>query len=69
MSKKMQSLCSIMAAAHALAETAWPRRPDGSSDMPIEGQDRLIDVQIAAAAALGLPDDLPLMTGDPDIDL
>jgi len=61
---KKLALSEIMGAAHALAEVAWPRDAGGNSDMPQEAVRALIDVQIAAAKALGLPDDLDLMTGD-----
>jgi len=67
--EKLELLCSIMAEVHALAETAWPRDALGQSAMPMEGLQRIIDVQIAASKALGLPENLDLMTGDPLIDL
>jgi hypothetical protein len=61
-SKKV-ALSEIMGAAHALADIAWPH-----DNIPRKGTDALIDIQIAAAKALGLPDDLPLLSGDPQID-
>lgn len=66
---KKRALCEIMARVHALAETAWPRDSRGVSEMPVEGELAIIDCQQAAAKALGLPEDLDLMTGDPVIDL
>jgi hypothetical protein len=67
--EKLRSLCEIMAKTHALAEVAWPRDGEGRSDMPQEGLWAIMDVQTAASAALGLPEDLDLMTGDPTVDL
>jgi hypothetical protein len=66
---KKLALCNIMAAVHALAETAWPRDARGISEMPVEGEVAIIGCQEAAAKALGLPEDLVLMTGDPATDL
>jgi hypothetical protein len=66
---KKRALCAIMAKVHALAETAWPRDGVGRSSMPLAGEHAIIDVQEAAAKALGLPEDLDLMTGDPVTDL
>ena len=65
---KLEALCSIMEAAHALAEIAWPRDGCGRSEMPDEGLRAIIDIQQRASLALGLPEDLPLMTGDPQYD-
>ena len=66
---KKRKLCAIMAKAHALAELAWPRNDEGVSDMPIEGLHMIMDIQTEASKALGLPENLDLMTGDPLIDL
>ncbi len=66
---KKLALCSIMGKVHALAETAWPRDGRGVSAMPIAAERAIIDIQEAAAKALGLPEDLDLMTGDPVTDL
>lgn len=66
---KKHALSDIMAKAHALAEVAWPRDAAGQSDMPPQALSALIDVQIAAAKALGLPEDLDLMTGNELVDL
>lgn len=66
---KMEALCGIMAKAHALADLAWPRDASGVSAMTQEGQRAIIDIQIQASKALGLPGNLDLMTGDPLIDL
>jgi hypothetical protein len=63
---KMDALDSIMRSAHALAELAWPSG-DGKL-MPADALTELIDIQIAACKALGLPDDMDLRTGDPTID-
>jgi len=68
-SEKLRALCSIMASAHALAEVAWPRDDCGVSAMPEAGLHAIMDIQSAASAALGLPEDLDLMTGDPLTDL
>jgi hypothetical protein len=67
--EKLRSLCEIMEKVHALAECAWPRDASGLSEMPEQGLRAIIDVQVAASVALGLPGDLDLMTGDPLIDL
>jgi hypothetical protein len=61
---KKLALSAIMAKAYALAEVAWPRDAAGKSDMPEQALLALIDVQSEAAKALGLPEDLDLMTGD-----
>jgi len=61
--QKLLALQSIMSAVHALADVAWP-----DDNVPKAGLAAIIDVQISAAAALGLPDDLPLLSGDPLID-
>ncbi len=66
---KMLALCEIMEKAHALAECAWPRDGEGKSDMPEAGLHAIMDIQTAACRALDLPEDTPLMTGDPTIDL
>ena len=68
-SKKMFDLCAIMERAHALADLAWPRNDQGVSPMPEQAMHLIIDIQQRAAKALGLPEDLDLMTGDPSIDL
>ena len=65
---QIAALREIMAKAHALAEIAWPRDALGASAMPDAGLLALVDIQIEAAKALGLPADLDLMTGDPMID-
>ena len=59
-SGKMFDLRSIMAAAHALADRAWP------DQIPEDASRMLIDVQIAACKALGLPEDLDLTDGSID---
>jgi hypothetical protein len=64
-----RALCAIMSKVHALAEIAWPRDGEGRSAMPEAGMLAIIDCQEAAAKALGLPEDLDLMTGDALIDL
>ena len=64
-SKKL-ALSEIMGAAHALADIAWPR--DGAP-VPAEALRAIIDIQIAACRALGLPEDLDLMSGDTLIDV
>ena len=61
---KKFALSEIMGKVHALAEVAWPRDGLGNSDMPHEAEMAIIDCQEAAAKALGLPQDLDLMTGD-----
>lgn len=66
---KKRALCAIMANAHALADLAWPRNDEGVSPMPNSALLLIIDIQESAGKALGLPIDLPLMTGDPLIDL
>jgi hypothetical protein len=48
---------------------AWPRDGEGRSAMPNEGLLAIINIQQEASKALGLPEDLDLMTGDPLIDL
>jgi len=60
---RRQALCAIMAKVHALAELAWP------DETPSKALDAIIDIQIEAADALGLPEGMDLMTGDPAIDL
>jgi hypothetical protein len=67
--EKMEALCEIMEKVHLLADLAWPRDASGTSAMTQDGQRAIIDVQIAACKALGLPANLDLMTGDPLIDL
>lgn len=57
---KKFALSEIMGKAHALAELAWP-----TGGTPPEALRALIDIQIAACKALGLPEDLDLMTGGP----
>jgi hypothetical protein len=66
---KLRSLCRIMATVHELADYAWPRNDEGVSPMTPDALRLIIDVQMQASKALGLPDDLDLMTGDPLIDL
>jgi len=46
--------------------SAWPS--DDGKLMPADALTELIDIQIAACKALGLPDDMDLRTGDPTID-
>ena len=67
--EKLYSLCKIMGRVHDLAEVAWPRDGVGRSAMPNEGLLAIIDIQQEASVALGLPEDLDLMTGDPMIDI
>ena len=67
--EKLAALSAIMAKAHALAEIAWPRDACGVSAMPEAGLHAIIDIQEQAAKALGLPEGLDLMTGDPAFDL
>ena len=67
--ERLRALCDIMAKVHVLAEVAWPRDDCGMSEMPNEGLLAIMDVQGEASKALGLPEDLDLMTGDPLIDL
>ena len=67
--EKLESLCEIMAAVHALADRAWPRDDAGVSDMPDDALRLIIDIQVQASRALGLPEDLDLMTGNPLVDL
>jgi hypothetical protein len=55
---KKHLLIEIMRSTHALAAIAWP---DG---IPLAALDHIIDIQIKACKALGLPGDLPLLTGD-----
>lgn len=69
MSDKMLALCQIMARVHALADAAWPRDAMGVSKMPEDSLRLIIDIQEQAAKALGLPEGLDLMTGDPAFDL
>ena len=52
------ALDAIMAAAHALAELAWPDK------QPEEATRRLLDIQIAACRALAIDEDIPLRVGD-----
>jgi hypothetical protein len=66
---KKLALCEIMEKVHALAEIAWPRDGCGVSKMPDEALRAIMDVQASAGAAIGLPDNVPLMTGDPMIDV
>ena len=66
---KKHALSAVMAKVHTLAEIAWPRDARGVSDMPHEAEMTIVEVQEAAAKALGLPDDIDLMTGDPVADL
>ena len=61
--EKLWSLCMIMQSAHALADIAWP---DG---LPQAATWELMNIQKSSCHALGLPDDLPIMCGDPTIDL
>lgn len=67
--EKLRSLCEIMARVHALADHAWPRDGRGVSAMSADAERLIIDVQQEASKALGLPEDLNLMTGDPVFDL
>ena len=67
--EKMQALCAIMGKVHALADLACPRDAVGVSAMTQDGQRAIIDIQMQASKALGLPSNLDLMTGDPLIDL
>ena len=67
--QKLISLCEIMGKVHALADHAWPRDATGVSTMSDEDEQLIIDIQQQAALALGLPEDLNLMTGDPAIDI
>lgn len=60
---KKRALCEIMGEVHALAEIAWP------DATPQDAVRAIIDIQVAAARALGLPENLDLMIGDPRIDL
>jgi hypothetical protein len=62
---KKSALSDIMAAAHALADIAWP---SDSAPVPTDGLRAIMDIQAAACRALDLPDDLPLLSGDPQID-
>jgi hypothetical protein len=55
---KKHILIEIMRSTHALAGLAWP---DG---IPQTSLDHIIDIQMKACKALGLPDDLPLLSGD-----
>jgi hypothetical protein len=66
---KLLALCEIMRTVHALADYAWPRDDSGVSEMKDEGLRLIIDIQEQASRALGLPEDLDLMTGNPEIDL
>jgi hypothetical protein len=67
--EKLLALCEIMNKVHALADHAWPRNPAGVSPMPEDAERLIIDIQQQASKALGLPENLDLMTGDPSIDL
>jgi hypothetical protein len=67
--EKMPDLVMIMAKVHALADYAWPRNNEGVSPMRREAIGLIMDIQAQAAKALGLPEDLDLMTGDMTIDL
>ena len=58
-----------MASVHALADHAWPRDDCGVSPMSADAERLIIDIQQEASKALGLPENLDLMTGDPLIDL
>jgi hypothetical protein len=66
--EKLRQLSEIMGKVHALADAAWPRDDIGVSKMSQDELRLIIDIQIQAAKALGLPDNLDLMTGDPTID-
>jgi hypothetical protein len=66
---KLAQLSAIMGKACALVDLAWPRDDEGASPMPREAELLLIAIQDKAVAALGLPEGLPLMTGDLTIDL
>lgn len=66
---KLRSLSKIMGKACALVDLAWPRDSSNISPMPREAELLLIGIQDRAAEALGLPEGLGLMTGDPMIDL
>jgi hypothetical protein len=68
-SEKMRSLCEVMSKVHALADYAWPRNDEGVSPMSREAEHHIMDIQMQASKALGLPEDLPLMTGNPLVDL
>ena len=67
--EKLRALCAIMSDVHALAEHAWPRDGCGRSAMPQEGLHLIMDIQGKVSVAMGLPEDLDLMTGDPLFDL
>jgi hypothetical protein len=67
--EKKIALCAIMERVHALADYAWPRDGCGKSAMSADGLRLIIDIQQQASVALGLPENLDLMTGDPLIDL
>ena len=55
---KMFQLKKIMKSVHDLAALAWP------DATPQEAVRVIIDIQQHACKALGLPEDLDLMTGD-----
>jgi hypothetical protein len=66
---KLLALCEIMRGVNALADSAWPRNNVGVSAMTSADERLIIDIQQIASKALGLPENLDLMTGDPLIDL
>ncbi len=67
--EKMEQLSKIMGRVHALADHAWPLDDEGCTPMPVEAERLIIDIQEAAAKALGLPEGLYLMTGNTAADL
>lgn len=60
-SEQMLDLCLIMQKVHIFADRAWSREVTPPEDI----LRMIMDIQATASVALGLPPDLPLMTGDP----
>jgi hypothetical protein len=61
---KIWELSAVMEKAHAVIDAEWPRDACGVSPMPDAVFLTLLDTQAEACRKLGLPEDLPLLTGD-----
>ena len=61
---RLDALSTIMRHATALAELTG----SGSFAMTEAAQSKLIDIQMASCRALGLPEEMNLLSGDPTID-
>jgi hypothetical protein len=67
--EKLERLSVLMGKVNDMVDLAWPRDGEGRSTMPEAGIEALIDIQIAACRAMGLPENTKLMSGNPLIDL